>query len=126
MEATRPEIWHNQAEVLGRLQRHAEAVPCFDKALALAPDYALAWFGTARALLNRGHQADSAAACRKYVEMADSQDALVPTAEKMLILCEDEPQRSPCGILARCDRSLGQNRHPWEDGDLLGNFKSAF
>jgi hypothetical protein len=40
-------------------------------------------------------QADSAAACRKYVEMADPHDALVPTAEKMLILGEEEPQRSP-------------------------------
>ena len=36
-------IWCNKGVVLGKLGRHEEAIECYDKALKINPQYAMAW-----------------------------------------------------------------------------------
>ncbi|NJL56051.1 tetratricopeptide repeat protein [bacterium] len=61
---------HSTLAALGKLERHEEAIANYDRALAIQPDYALAWVNKAKALdvLGRHEEAkqsrDRAAACK--------------------------------------------------------------
>ena len=46
-----PDGWYNRGCALQGLQRHGEAVSCFDHAVALKPDYDEAWTNRGVALL---------------------------------------------------------------------------
>jgi tetratricopeptide (TPR) repeat protein len=63
-------VWNNLGEVLARLGRADEAVDRFDKAIGLSADYAPAWFGKARVLLNLGRTREAAPAARRFLELA--------------------------------------------------------
>jgi tetratricopeptide (TPR) repeat protein len=91
LEPSAPEVWLDRGETLGKMGRFDEALPYFDRVLTLAPTFAPAWFGKARVLANLGRFDEGAAACRKYLELADPQDHLRPTADALLALCEAPP-----------------------------------
>ncbi len=54
--------WNNKGAALGELGRHAESVPCYDRALELNPQFADAWSNKGVALLELG-QHEEALAC---------------------------------------------------------------
>jgi protein O-GlcNAc transferase len=86
LDATAPEIRNNLGEVLVRLQRYQEAVASFDEALALSQNYAPAWYGKARALFHLKQNASCREACHRFLTLAESDDPLIPTAQKWLEL----------------------------------------
>jgi protein O-GlcNAc transferase len=62
--------WRNLGRTLSDLHRYREAIACYDRATALAPDYAANWIDRARAMSAAGRRAASL----PYIERALSLD----------------------------------------------------
>jgi tetratricopeptide (TPR) repeat protein len=77
-------VWNNLGEVLARLGRPADALKRFDRAIALAADYAPAWFGKARVLLTDGKKKDGRAAAKRFLELADPSDPKAKSMRKLV------------------------------------------
>lgn len=90
-QATPAQALMNQGLALRRLRRYQEALVDYDRALALKPDYALAWNNRGVVLLDLGRNAEAEAAFNRALEL-DPNNSL---ARRNLDIVRQRQQAAP-------------------------------
>lgn len=81
------QIWNNRAECLARLGQTEAALESFGRAIEFDPQFAPAWFGKARVLINSDQLAEAQLAARRYLELADDTERQQPHAQALAEMC---------------------------------------
>lgn len=96
--------WVNAGAGLNALGRHQQALPCYDRAMALDPDHELAWVHRGVSLEALGRGEDALACCDHVIQRnAHSEPALLTKGMMLGGMGQMEESR------AYCDRALKVN-----------------
>jgi tetratricopeptide (TPR) repeat protein len=69
-EILSPEFWEEKANELFSSNRYREAIFFYDRAIAVRPDYAKAWYNRGVALERLGRFAEALSACDRTIELS--------------------------------------------------------